>query len=109
MDGEHRLPGDQRTMRFPTPAATPVPFGHSGGETEAGTDHCRTPDKSGKDDGKPGYYLFNLTADLGEQNNLAGEYTVNTRVPFSTTLQLGVVLAWWVDLVRVRGDGGRWN
>lgn len=69
-------PGDSRTLRWPSPSEEPVPFGRSGGVVEAGTDHARAPSASLKPifelECDP-YCLFNLTADLGEQHDLAGD------------------------------------
>lgn len=65
--------GDQRTLAFPTANATVTPFGQSGGLHEAGTDHCRAKSTNGGGSGQTGTFLFDLSTDLGETNNLAGD------------------------------------
>ena len=75
--GEMKLivgdPGDSRTIAWPQPASTPVPFGRSGGVIEPGTDHARAPGIGGAtfELTCDPFCLFNLTADLGEQHDLA--------------------------------------
>lgn len=75
--GEMKLlvnnPGDSRTIGWPQPAAKPVPFGLSGGEIEPGTDHARAPGTKGNlyELVCVPYCLFNLTADIGERDDLA--------------------------------------
>lgn len=76
--GEMKLlvnnPGDSRTIGWPEPAAEPVPFGLTGGELENGTDHARAPGLEGNiyELLCVPYCLFNLTADIGERDDLAG-------------------------------------
>lgn len=69
------VPGDSRTIGFPAPSPTPVPLGKTGAVVEPGTDHVRSIET-----GKPiiqltchPYCLFNLTADLVEQNDLVND------------------------------------
>jgi len=74
--GEMKLiiggPGDSRTVALPSLSESPVEFGLTGGDVEEGTDHARA-----LSTGTPAHELtcnpwclFNLTADLGEQNDL---------------------------------------
>eukprot|EP00041_Stephanoeca_diplocostata_P009626 m.149543 g.149543 ORF g.149543 m.149543 type:complete len:557 (-) comp17821_c0_seq1:310-1980(-) len=70
-------PGDNRTLRWPEESQTDIPFGRSGGVVEPGTDHARAgsfpnpPPHHLEPCAPPQGCLFNLTADPGEQNNLA--------------------------------------
>jgi hypothetical protein len=80
--GEMKLiignPGDHRTLTYPTPNPfANWAFGQSGGLVEAGTDHCRAVDGHTQQFKGNGTWLFNLTSDLNEANNLAAlpQYT----------------------------------
>lgn len=73
--------GGPGVQAWPTPGASEVPFGRSGGKVEGGTDHYRAPllDKEqqealhGADEGgSASTMLFHLPSDPSEQNNLAG-------------------------------------
>lgn len=67
-------PGDDRWMQFPAPnASRATPFGASGGTHEVGTDHCRAPPSVYKAPPGSGTYLFDLSNDLAERNNLASD------------------------------------
>jgi len=84
-------PGDNRTIAWPQPAAQPVPLGLSGAQVEPGTDHVRGTVLAGVVQGRcrggaaHNLCLFNLTEDLGESRNLAGEPRYATLI--STMLQ----------------------
>ena len=67
--------GDNRTVALPVLSPTDVPLGRTGAVVEPGTDHVRSPDISGGV--VPArchpFCLFNLTADLNEGSDLAGD------------------------------------
>lgn len=65
--------GDNRTLAWPAPGASPTPLGLTGAVVESGTDHVRGPEvKGGSTVGfcKPAC-LFNVVADPGETADLA--------------------------------------
>lgn len=66
-------PGDKRVLKFPAPSKTRTEFGLTGGEKEAGTDHCRAVDGHTKSNPEHGVWLFDLSKDLTESNNLAND------------------------------------
>lgn len=68
-------PGDNRVVPWPDNAPSAVPFGRTGGEREAGTDHCRAAPghtAPGTDKCKP-HCLFNVEEDESESRDLAGD------------------------------------
>lgn len=80
--GDYKLivgyPGDNRVVAWPAPGTTPTQFGKTGGNIEAGTNHCRAPTGGGKPSvkdkpcsDKP--CLYNVVKDISESNNLADD------------------------------------
>lgn len=66
-------PGDSRTLAWPKPGSSPVPFGRSGGNIEGSTGHCRGPTGSGSKNMSVvcSPCLFNVVDDPTESNDLA--------------------------------------
>jgi hypothetical protein len=64
--------GDNRTLAFPPPGDAPVPLGRTGAVVEPGTDHVRAPALA-SENGRPcrPFCLFNISADMGEEHDLA--------------------------------------
>ena len=75
-------PGDSRTLKWPALAATPTPFGGSGGSTRQGS-QClagiNTADKTEGPHCHPGC-LYNITADPAEQHDLIADPRYATTV-----------------------------
>lgn len=67
-------PGDSRTIAWPDKADAPVPLGRSGALVIEGTDHVYAPGVKGPFDHVcVPMCLFDLEADIGEQNDLSGD------------------------------------
>jgi hypothetical protein len=74
--GKYKLivgnPGDNRILEWPAINSSSItPFGKSGGTREEGTDHCRSLDGHTESFKDTGDWLYDLSVDLTESNNLA--------------------------------------
>ena len=59
-------------MVWPQPGTSDVPFGRSGGKREADTNNCRAVDGHTEKNADVGDWLYDLSTDANETNNLAG-------------------------------------